>query len=153
MSAGIFLWFPGPPLALAREGRMRLRTIAMFGILASVLGTACGGSAPPVSVGGMSVAVTPHTASVTPGGSLQFTASLTGASAGQSTTVNWSVRETGGGNVDYLGHYVAPATTGTVHAARQHVERSGGCGGNVVAQVVDVAPATTGTFHVLATSV
>src|SRR5713101_8034549 len=115
MSAGIFLWFPGPPLALAREGRMRLRTIAMFGILASVLGTACGGSAPPVSVGGMSVAVTPHTASVTPGGSLQFTASLTGASAGQSTTVNWSVRETGGGNVDYLGHYVAPATTGTFH--------------------------------------
>ncbi len=94
---------------------MRLRTIAMFGILASVLGTACGGSAPPVSVGGMSVAVTPHTASVTPGGSLQFTASLTGASAGQSTTVNWSVRETGGGNVDYLGHYVAPATTGTFH--------------------------------------
>ncbi len=69
----------------------------------------------------VAVSVSPHVASAVTGGSVSFTASVTGTSAGQSTAVTWSVQETGGGTVDNLGHYVAPGTTGTYHVVATSV--------------------------------
>src|SRR5262249_9703527 len=65
--------------------------------------------------GGVSVAITPRAASVISGGTVPFTAAVTGTNAGQSTAVTWSVQEAGGGSVDTSGHYLAPASTGTYH--------------------------------------
>src|SRR5262245_47424818 len=94
---------------------MRLRTIAIFGLVAQVLGTSCGEGSSPVGVAGMSVAVTPHAASVIPGGMVAFTATVTGTTSAQSTAVTWSVQEAGGGTVDASGHYTAPGAAGTYH--------------------------------------
>src|SRR5215510_4450472 len=57
-----------------------------------------------------SVAVTiiPSNASTVTGGSLSFTATVSGTASGQSTAVTWSVQEAGGGTVDSAGHYKAP---------------------------------------------
>jgi trimeric autotransporter adhesin len=61
----------------------------------------------------IAVAVTPSPASTTVGGTIAFTAIVTGTTAGQSTAVSWSV-STGGGSIDFTtGVYRAPATAGT----------------------------------------
>ena len=70
----------------------------------------------------ISVAIAPRSASTTPGGKLNFTATVSGAAAGQSTAVTWSVQEgAGGGTVDSAGHYTAPAGTGTFHVVATSV--------------------------------
>jgi len=63
----------------------------------------------------ISVTVSPATATVRAGGSLQFTATVQGTTAGQSQSVRWTVREAGGGSVDASGRYSAPGTAGTFH--------------------------------------
>lgn len=67
-------------------------------------------AAPVVPV--VSVAVAPATATATTGGTVTFSATVSGTSAGQSTSVNWSV-PAGQGTVNASGVYVAPATAGT----------------------------------------
>ncbi len=59
--------------------------------------------------GGITVAVTPATPTVAPGGNLTFSASVAGT---MNTAVTWSVKETGGGTIDTAGRYTAPATAG-----------------------------------------
>jgi hypothetical protein len=73
------------------------------------------------AVPGIAVAVSPKTASVTTGGTVTFTATVTGTTAGQSTAVTWSVQEAGGGTVDSSGKYAAPATAGTYHVVATSV--------------------------------
>jgi hypothetical protein len=70
---------------------------------------------------GIAVTVTPSTPSSTPGGTINFQASVTGTTTGQSTAVTWSVQEAGGGTVSSTGVYTAPATTGTYHVVATSV--------------------------------
>jgi hypothetical protein len=56
-----------------------------------------------------------HVAVLSPGGTQTFTATVTGAIASQSTAINWSVRDSGGGSVDRTGHYTAPSAPGVYH--------------------------------------
>ncbi|RPH67202.1 MAG: hypothetical protein EHM78_22015 [Myxococcaceae bacterium] len=63
----------------------------------------------------ISVTVSPATATVRAGGSVQFTATVQGTTSGQSQSVRWTVREAGGGSVDGTGRYTAPGTAGTFH--------------------------------------
>ena len=72
----------------------------------------------------IAVSVSPYVASVITGGTLAFSAAVTGAGTGQSTAVTWSVQETGGGTVDGSGHYLAPGTTGTYHVVATSVADS-----------------------------
>ena len=65
------------------------------------------------------VNLVPHTASVEPGKTTSFTASVTGA---QSQAVSWSVREPNGGTVTSTGLYSAPASPGTFHVVATSVE-------------------------------
>ncbi|MGA8890113.1 MAG: Ig-like domain-containing protein [Anaeromyxobacteraceae bacterium] len=58
------------------------------------------------------VTVSPHTASIVPGATWQFSASVT---ATNDSAVVWSVAEVGGGTVSATGLYTAPATGGTYH--------------------------------------
>jgi hypothetical protein len=60
----------------------------------------------------VSVAVSPQTASVIAGNTVQFTATVTGST---NTGVTWSVAESGGGAVSASGLYTAPGTAGTYH--------------------------------------
>ncbi|MGO9063305.1 MAG: hypothetical protein ACLQIH_01045 [Myxococcaceae bacterium] len=64
------------------------------------------------SASGISVSVSPGTASVSTGGTKQFMANVTGTS---NTAVNWTVDEASGGSVSSTGLYSAPGSTGTFH--------------------------------------
>jgi hypothetical protein len=76
----------------------------------------------PVSVASsIAVSIDPPSASTTVGGSVAFTASVSGAVPGQSEAVTWSVQENGGGTVDQSGKYVAPSVTGTFHVVATSV--------------------------------
>src|SRR6266550_7079191 len=69
------------------------------------------GTPPPA--GGVTVSIAPLTAVVTPGGAVNYSATVSGTSNG---AVTWSVQEAAtGGSIDANGHYVAPATLGTYH--------------------------------------
>jgi hypothetical protein len=92
------------------------------------------GAAPVIAVN-----IVPSTASTTTGGSLTFTATVTGTTAGQSTAVTWSVQEGGGGTIDSSGHYRAPSSTGTFHV--------------VATSVADPSKSATATVSVTATPV
>ena len=71
---------------------------------------------PPITV-----AVSPSVAATLPSGTATFTATVSGTSGGQSTAVNWSVQETGGGTISAAGVYTAPSTTGTYHVVATSV--------------------------------
>lgn len=61
----------------------------------------------------VSVAISPATTSISAGGSVQFTATVSGTT---STGVNWTVQEgAAGGSVSSTGRYTAPSTAGTYH--------------------------------------
>ena len=61
----------------------------------------------------IAVSVTPATASILTGGTVTFSATVTGTTSGQSTAVTWSV-PAGSGTINAsTGAYVAPATAGT----------------------------------------
>jgi chitinase len=66
----------------------------------------------------VTVAVSPPTAQVAPGGTRQFAAAVSGAA---DTAVTWSVAEAGGGSVDGAGTYTAPGSSGTFHVVATSV--------------------------------
>ena len=70
---------------------------------------------------GIAVSISPASASTSAGGSVTFTATVTGSTAGQSTAVSWSVQESGGGTVSASGKYTAPASAGTWHVVARSV--------------------------------
>src|SRR5206468_3617554 len=49
------------------------------------------------------------------GGTVAFSATVSGTTTGQSTGVTWSVQESGGGTVNTSGRYTAPANAGSYH--------------------------------------
>jgi hypothetical protein len=61
----------------------------------------------------VTVSVSPATASILTGGTVTFSATVSGTIAGQSTTVTWSVPAGAGSIGASTGVYVAPATAGT----------------------------------------
>ena len=64
----------------------------------------------------VTVSISPSSASTQAGGTVSFTASVTGTSGGQSTAVSWLVQEgAAGGTVNGSGTYTAPSTAGTFH--------------------------------------
>jgi hypothetical protein len=64
----------------------------------------------------ITVSIAPGSASSPAGGMVNFTASVTGTSGGQSTAVSWSVQEgAAGGTINGSGVYTAPANAGTFH--------------------------------------
>jgi acyl-coenzyme A thioesterase PaaI-like protein len=70
----------------------------------------------------IAVSIAPTTASVLAAGVTTFSATVTGASAGQSADVTWSVQEgASGGGVDASGRYTAPGTPGTFHVVATSV--------------------------------
>jgi hypothetical protein len=71
---------------------------------------------PPIAV-----SVSPGVAAVLPGGTVAFTATVTGTTGVQSTAVTWSVQEAGGGTVSAVGVYTAPATVSTYHVVATSV--------------------------------
>ncbi|HYS11311.1 MAG TPA: hypothetical protein VEP66_21420 [Myxococcales bacterium] len=89
--------------------------------------------------GGISVAVIPRNASVVTGGSLPFTATVSGTSGNQSTAVTWSVQESGGGSINASGQYTAPGSTGTYHV--------------IATSVADTSKKDTATVSVTSTPV
>lgn len=98
---------------------LRFRSLSAVILVALAGCTASPASAPadagPSGPAPTSIVVTlaPLAAEVRPGGSVSFTASVTGAA---DTGIAWAVQEgTPGGTVDTTGLYTAPATTGTFH--------------------------------------
>ncbi len=69
----------------------------------------------------IAVSISPASGSTMTGGTLQFTASVTGTTAGQSTAVTWSVQEGAAGGTVSAGLYTAPAAAGTYHVAATSV--------------------------------
>jgi len=70
---------------------------------------------------GIAVTVTPSAPSTAPGGTINFQASVTGTTTGQSTAVTWSVQEPAAGPVSSTGVYTAPANDGDVsRGGHQH---------------------------------
>src|SRR5262249_12855200 len=69
----------------------------------------------------VTVSVSPDSASTRVGGTLSFTAIVTGTTSGQSTAVTWSVQESGGGTVNGSGQYTSPASPGTFHVVATSV--------------------------------
>ena len=66
--------------------------------------------------GGLQVSLSATSVVLAPGGTFTFTATVSGASGGQSTSVSWAVQEgASGGTIDATGKYTAPATEGTYH--------------------------------------
>ena len=64
----------------------------------------------------VAVSISPSSASVIAGGTVAFSATVTGASSGQSTDVTWSVQEgSSGGSIDGSGRYTAPGNAGAFH--------------------------------------
>ena len=91
---------------------MQGRGIAALVVLAAVGAIAPGCSPGVVPAPAASVSVTPHQATVRVGGTVAFTAVVSGE---LTPNVTWSVSETGGGTVDASGKYTAPANPGTFH--------------------------------------
>lgn len=113
-------------MSVALRGRSWGMTAKLSGLLLCVaLVAACssstssgGGGGDPApgpgnpDTGSPTVVVTPRNASVTQGGTQQFSAAVTGAS---NTAVTWTVAEGAGGSITAGGVYTAPTATGTYH--------------------------------------
>lgn len=69
----------------------------------------------------VAVVISPKPASVTTGGALAFTATVTGTKDGQSRGVTWKVTESGGGKIDGAGKFTAPAAPGTFHVVASSI--------------------------------
>ncbi len=77
---------------------------------------------PPPPPPTVAIAVTPQTASVVSGSTVQFAATVTGST---DVGVTWAVAESGGGTVSTTGLYTAPAASGTYHVmAASHADSS-----------------------------
>jgi len=115
---------------------------------------------------GIAVTVTPSAPSTAPGGTINFQASVTGTTTGQSTAVTWSVQEAGGGTVSSTGVYTAPATMGTYHVVATSMAdttKTGTAAATVAPpppiavsispSVTSVLPAGTATFSATVTGI
>ena len=83
-------------------------------IFAAFLASGCSGEVadlPRVTPDISEVSVQPPEATVSRGGSVSFSASI----SGESSAVTWSVMEPNGGTVDASGRYTAPQASGTFH--------------------------------------
>jgi hypothetical protein len=115
-------------------------------LVVAVVAAACGGSSPAPAGGtppaGQAIVVTtaPLEADVPPGGSVRFTARVTGTA---DTSVTWSVDEVDGGSVDASGLYTAPAVEGTFHVRAEHAPGASTSGAALRAAPSSVAPATS----------
>jgi len=89
-------------------GAPAIAIIAALAACTAGVGDRGRGAAPPLP----SVAVAPSTAVLFPHATRQFGATVSGSS---SSSVTWSVQESGGGTVDASGLYTAPGTVGTYH--------------------------------------
>ena len=109
---------------------------------------------------GVNVSVSPTAATVAPGGTQQFTATVTGTT---NTGVTWSVIEAGCGSVTPAGLYTAPATAGTCHvkatskadptkSAQATVTVASGSGVVVTISPTSATVETWGTVKFVATS-
>jgi alpha-tubulin suppressor-like RCC1 family protein/streptogramin lyase len=108
--------------------------VATSTVNGAITGTATVSVAAPPPV---SVEVAPSTASLAAGAQQQFSASVLND---PTTTVNWSVDESGGGSVTTSGLYTAPNAGGTFHVRATSTSNSSAYG---EATVTVVAPATT----------
>ena len=90
------------------------------------------------------VSVSPSPASVTAGGTVQFTATVTGPT---DTSVSWSVQEAGGGSINAAGLYSATLNPGTYHVvatSNANVKKSATTAIAVGAPItITVSPATS----------
>jgi hypothetical protein len=123
---------------------MHARTIAILGQFALAVGTGCGAGYTPVASAGASVTVSPHAVSVAPGGTVAFSAAVTGLDASQSRAVTWFVQESTGGTVSSSGKYTAPGVVGTFHVAATSVADT---------SKSDVAAVTVAAAPVIAVSI
>src|SRR5436190_1118037 len=86
---------------------MRVGTAALVGF--ALVAAACGKN----SSQGVTVVISPRTATVVAGATQQFTATVTGTT---NHAVTWSVQEgASGGTVSNNGLYTAPSSSGTFH--------------------------------------
>jgi hypothetical protein len=77
----------------------------------------------------VSVTISPTVASVAPGGTQAFAASVSGTT---NTAVTWSVTEGGGGTIDSSGQYAAPGSNGTFHVVARSVADATAFGSAIV---------------------
>jgi hypothetical protein len=99
--------------------------IRISSLLASSLLTACSGAVTPTGDAGggaanqVTVVVQPGAPQIQPGGTLAFTAAVTGTA---NTSVTWAVQEGAvGGTITDGGTYTAPAASGTFHVVATSV--------------------------------
>ena len=95
-------------IPLIQESFMRLRDLVPMVVLMAVFG--CGGGGGGGGGNPVSVSVSPPSANLTPGGTQQFTATVTNAA---NTAVTWSVDSQNGGTITQAGLYTAPGAAGT----------------------------------------
>jgi hypothetical protein len=101
--------------APASEGTFHVHAelVAQAGASSTTGASKSGGGSSTVRVSKITVSVSPAIATVAAGGSVTFSATVTGTTSGQSTAVTWSV-PAGAGSIDAsTGVYTAPATAGT----------------------------------------
>jgi hypothetical protein len=121
---------------------MDRRSLSLL-VVVAVAAAACGGSSSAPAAGsppagqGIVVATSPLEADVPPGGSVKFTARVTGTADG---SVTWSVDEADGGTVDSSGVYTAPAAEGTFHVRAEHASTASASG---AASTANAAPSTS----------
>jgi uncharacterized protein YjdB len=99
---------------------MTVTRSARFSFLTLAALSACSGTATspqaPAAPQSIAVDVHPPAAQVKPGDSVSFSATVTGTA---DTSVRWTVQESGGGQIDATGRYLAPQSTGTYHVVAQ----------------------------------
>ncbi len=97
--------------------RTTLRAASLVALLTLASGCDQGATGPTVVV-----TVTPDTATVEPGNTQLFTATVAGI---VNQSVSWSVEEPSGGTITAAGLYTAPPASGTYHVvARSNVDRT-----------------------------
>ena len=104
------------PLIVIMLGASAITACACFGkVSAPASPSGGGGGGPQLSLSASSVVLAP-------GATFTFSATLSGASSGQSTGVSWAVKEgAAGGTIDASGKYTAPSTEGTYHVVATSV--------------------------------
>ncbi len=88
------------------------RSLLIWTLAAGLAASGCSAETTLPQAQGPVVRVSPPSATLLPGGTQAFTATVTGTA---SMSVTWRVVEATGGTVDATGHYVAPASPGTFH--------------------------------------
>ena len=102
---------PGRYTAPGNPGTFHVVATSVADSSKSAIATVTVNAAPNITV-----SIAPGSASTQAGGTVSFTASVTGLGAGQSSAVSWSVQEgSAGGTINGAGTYTAPSSAGTFH--------------------------------------